>query len=294
MADTTPKVQKNLVMPPKFSTEVWKNVQSEAMLPRLSGAMPQTFGKTDIMVLKSTPKAEIVGESDAKSASEIEVVTKEVLPLKLHCGIRVSDEFLWGEKERKMVIYNEICKAIQDSLVDALDTIGFYGVNPATGKKATQVTECISDATTVVTSSGKADEDIDAAYKAVIANRYAPRSIAADTSFAADIELARDKTGHRLYENGINGYLGMNAAKGTLGNGLEAVVGDFSAFKWGVQEQIPLQIIPYGDPDNTGRDLAGHNEVFVRAEVVYGIGIMDLDAFALVKKADTTGTEASE
>lgn len=286
MAD---KVQKNLIMPAKFSTEVWKNVQSEAILPRLAGAMPQTFGKTDVMVLKSTPKAEIVGESEAKSGSEIKVDTKTVVPVKLHCGIRVSDEFLWGEKERKMVIYNEICDAIQKSLVDALDSIGFYGVNPATGNKATQITESISDATTVVTTSGKADEDIDAAYKAVLNNRYAPRSIAADSAFAADVELARDKNGHRLYENGINGYLGMNAATGILDGDLLAVVGDFSAFKWGVQEQIPLQVIPYGDPDNTGRDLAGHNEVFVRAEVVYGVGIMDLDAFALVK-AETTET----
>lgn len=286
------KVQKNIEMPAKFVAEVWKNVQSEAILPRLAGAMPQTFGKSEIMVLKSTPKAEIVGEGDAKTGSEIEVVTKEVIPLKLHTGIRVSQEFLWGEKERQMVIYNEIVEAIKKSLVDALDTIGFYGLNPKTGTKATQVKESISDATTVVTATGNSDEDIDAAYKAVIANRYAPRAIAADTAFAADIELARDKTGHRLYPNGINGYLGMNAATGILDGDIKAVVGDFSAFKWGVQENIPLQVIPYGDPDNTGRDLAGHNEVFVRAEVVYGVGIMDLDAFALIK--DATGASDTE
>ena len=47
-----------------------------------------------------------------------------------------------------------------------------------------------------------------------------------------------------------------------------AIVGDFqSAFKWGFSKEIPMEIIKYGDPDNSGKDLKGYNQVYIRAEV---------------------------
>ena len=43
-----------------------------------------------------------------------------------------------------------------------------------------------------------------------------------------------------------------------------AIVGDFqNAFKWGFAKQIPLEIIEYGDPDNSGKDLKGYNQVYI-------------------------------
>lgn len=72
-------------------------------------------------------------------------------------------------------------------------------------------------------------------------------------------------------------------------NDLAAVVGDFSAVRWGVQKSIGLEYITYGDPDGNG-DLKRNNQVAFRAEVVYGWGIADLDAFTLVKDpADAEG-----
>ena len=42
-------------------------------------------------------------------------------------------------------------------------------------------------------------------------------------------------------------------------------------------------MIEYGDPDNSGYDLKGHNQVYLRGEAYIGWGILDKDAFALVK-----------
>ena len=42
-------------------------------------------------------------------------------------------------------------------------------------------------------------------------------------------------------------------------------------------------MIPYGDPDNTGVDLKGSNQVYLRAEVYLGWGILDPKSFARVK-----------
>ena len=43
-------------------------------------------------------------------------------------------------------------------------------------------------------------------------------------------------------------------------------------------------LIEYGDPDGLG-DLQRMNQIALRAEVVYGVGIMDLNAFAKIVKA---------
>ena len=280
-----------LTLPTDLVNEIWTGVQEEAILPRLSGAEAQKFGKSEIMVLKGTPKAEIVGEGDAKSGQVLTYETKEVIPVKLHTGVRVSQELIWGDEQRQRIIMTDIAKHIRKSLVDALDTIGFKGVNPKTGSKASQIKESIFDTVLEVEcEEGSEDHAIDEAYLAIIDNDYAPNGIAASRKFDTQFKMVYDLNGYKKYPAGVDGFDGLKAAVGVLDDEKEvlAVVGDFSAFKWGVQEEIPLEVIPYGNPDNQEpyRDLAGHNEVFVRAEVVYGIGIMDLNAFAKVKKAD--------
>ena len=63
-----------------------------------------------------------------------------------------------------------------------------------------------------------------------------------------------------------------------------AIVGDFqNMFKWGYAENVPLEIIEYGDPDGAGRDLKAYNEICLRAEAFIGWGILDTDSFARVK-----------
>lgn len=287
MADTNRKVaQSNMLpLPTNVADEIWTKVQQEAVLPRLSGAMPQKFGKTDIMLLSGTPKAEIVGESEAKGVSEFEVTTKQVTPIKLQTTVRTSNEFLWGDDDYRLGVFDTIKDAVAKSLVDALDAIGIHKINPKTGTVSTKINTGICDAETVVeVTPGSEDLAIDAAYKAVIANGYAPKAIAADITFESEIATARDKQGYFKYPNGTNGYLGMNGVSGTIKgtSNINAIVGDFSAFKWGVQKDIPLEVIQYGDPDGQG-DLKNRNEVAIRAEVVYGVGIMDLDAFCLIE-----------
>jgi hypothetical protein len=70
---------------------------------------------------------------------------------------------------------------------------------------------------------------------------------------------------------------------------VKAIAGDFSAFRWGVQINIPLTLIEYGDPDGSG-DLQRKNEIAIRSEVVYGVGILSTDAFAVVKDTDNDGS----
>src|SRR5699024_6704621 len=74
-------------------------------------------------------------------------------------------------------------------------------------------------------------------------------------------------------------------------SGVSAFIGDFSAIRWGVQQSSGLEVIRYGDPDGQA-GLKRTNQLAVRAEVVYGWGIGDLDAFA--KIATDSGDESGE
>ena len=61
-----------------------------------------------------------------------------------------------------------------------------------------------------------------------------------------------------------------------------AIVGDFSAFRWGFAKEMPMEIIEYGDPDGSGTDLKKANQVLIRSEAYIGWAILDGACFARV------------
>ena len=86
--------------------------------------------------------------------------------------------------------------------------------------------------------------------------------------------------GHRASVSNTVGAINIAATDTKV----KAFVGDFSAIRWGIQRQIGMELIEYGDPDGGG-DLKRNNQVAFRAEVVYGWGIATLAAFAKVVDA---------
>jgi hypothetical protein len=161
------------------------------------------------------------------------------------------------------------------------------------------MTESLSDTTnSVELGAGDTYEAIDAADALVLADGYVPGDIALDPSFASGFASKRttegiklypelrlttavsDLEGHRSSVSNTVGAVGVAAVATTV----KAFVGDFSAIRWGVQKQIGLELIRYGDPDGQG-DLKRNNQVAFRSEVVYGWGIADLDAFAVIVDA---------
>ena len=62
-----------------------------------------------------------------------------------------------------------------------------------------------------------------------------------------------------------------------------AIVGDFAnMFKWGYGKDISFEVIEYGDPDNTGYDLKGYNQVYLRGEAYIGWAIFDAASFSRI------------
>ncbi len=44
-------------------------------------------------------------------------------------------------------------------------------------------------------------------------------------------------------------------------------------FQWGYAKEIPLEVIKYGDPDGSGKDLKNYNQVYLRSETYLGWGL---------------------
>lgn len=286
---------------PTQKLDAWLGgVQTGSTVAALSGAIPMKFGKGEAMVF-DIGEAEYVGEGQDKGATTVAKSSQTVDPFKFHKTIRFNQEVLWADQDYQMGVVNDILDQIQPALSRALDYGVIHGINPTGGTVVAAMTQTLASATNVVTR-GVSDApyaNLDAADTFVLAAGNVPSDVALDPAFAAAFSTLRgtnseqklypnfrlsaavsELDGHRASVSRTVGAAGVAA----VDSGILGIVGDFSAIRWGVQKQIGLELIQYGDPDGGG-DLKRKNQVAFRAEVVYGWGIADLDAFALIKSA---------
>lgn len=272
-------------------------VQGGSALAVLSPSEPQKFGTGKAMIFDSG-EAELVSEGGQKSSNDITKKIQTVEPHKFQKTVRMNEEVLWADEDHQLQAVESILAQIQPALSRALDFGGIHGVNPKTGAVAASITQKLSAVTNQVerAAADKPYANLDAADALVLADGYAPSGIALDPAFAAKFSALRginseqklypnfrlsleasELEGHRASVSRTVGGVGTLA----VASDILGIVGDFGAFRWGVQRALGLELIKYGDPDGQG-DLKRNNQVAFRAEVVYGWGIADLDAFALI------------
>lgn len=272
-------------------------VQGGSTVAALSGAIPMKFGTGTTMTF-DIGEAEYVGEGQQKGASTVTSSTQTVTPFKFHKTIRMNEEAKWADEDAQAGYIDDILTQIQPALSRALDFGVIHGINPTGGATVAAMTQKLSAATKQVerVASDKPYANLDAADALVLASSYVPANIALDPTFAAKFSALRGgQTEQKLYPNfalstapsELDGHVAsVSRTVGAVGvaataSNLLGVVGDFSAIRWGIQRQIGLELIEYGDPDGGG-DLKRNNQIAFRAEVVYGWGIADLNAFALI------------
>lgn len=296
-----------LSLPNHLATGLWSKVQTGSTVAKLSNQEPMMFGTTTLMTFTGKPKGEVVAEGAAKSQSQPTFSTKTVTPRKVQVTMRFNEEVQWADEDYQTGVLAALRDAGAEALARALDLIAYHGINPLTGAALSgSPAKVLDTANTVEVSTATADADIDSAVGLVIADGfYQPNGIAFDPSFSYKLATTRDSQGRKLYpELGtgqqLTNYDGLNAAvsttvsapEATISGGayasvnpnVKAIVGDFTAIRWGVQRQVPVELIRYGDPDGSG-DLKRDNQIALRLEVVYGIAIMDTNAFAVIEDA---------
>lgn len=284
--------------PDSISTGIFKKAQGTSILSRLAASEPQKFGKQVKWILTAAPKAELVGEGAEKSPTPTAYEQKVISPLKTQVTMRFTDEVMWADEDTQIGILEDMQENAGIALGRALDLAAIHKLNPLTGTVSSLISEGITDTTQSVTATADYDQNIEAAAGMLIDAGYTPTGIALDTALSFDLSTMRDKEGRKLYPElgfgqSMGNFEGMTAgvsdtvsakAEAKTATNLLGIVGQFNAFRWGVQRQIGAHVIEYGDPDGLG-DLQRMNQIAIRVEIVYGIGIMDLNAFVKIMKA---------
>lgn len=274
---------------PETVKEVFSKVKGHSSIIKLAKQMPVAFSGSDIFIFSLDGEAAIVGEGGQKPAGEGNVKPITVNPVKIVYQHRVSDEFLRASEEKALGMLAAFTDGFAKKIGRALDIMAFHGVNPATLEASEKIGENHLDSCASVTYVAGQPEKALTDSIALIGD-YDVTGYALSKTFATDLGTYK--------ENGVSQYpefkMGANPGKlvgtacdvnstVTKGNSKAlAYVGDFEgAFRWGYADQIPMEVIQYGDPDGQG-DLKRTNEVVLRAEAWIGWGILDKEAFGRV------------
>lgn len=282
---------------PELVTELYDKVKGHSTLAKLSAQSPIPFTGIDMFTFSMDGEASIVGEGVAKPAGEAEFAKVTIKPIKFVYQHRLTDEYMNMADQEKIPYMAAFIDGFAKKMARALDIAAMHGVNPADGEASTivgtnsfdgQVTE------TVTYDSSSPDENLDDAVALIQEKDCDITGIAMSKGFGSALGKEKDGDGRALYpEYRFGGnpgdFAGISADVNntvSFGDSTDvAIIGDFqNAFKWGYTENIPMEVIEYGDPDGLG-DLKQTNQVVLRAEAYIGWGILDADAFALVQTA---------
>jgi HK97 family phage major capsid protein len=294
----------NITLPKNIADGMFAKPQTGSAVVALSGSEPQRFGEVTHMTLTGRPRAELVGEGADKSSTTTTFGTKVVTPHKFQVTQRFNQEVKWADDDYQLGILRTLADEGGDALARALDLGVFHGINPLTGAAAASIVAgdrigTTSNSVEITTATlSTPDLVIEQAAGLVIADGYIPNGIAFDPTYAWTTATSRFADGRKKYPelgfgSNVTSFEGLPAYSTSTVSGLpeiaansniKAIVGQWDLLRWGVQVDVPVELIEFGDPDGQG-DLKRKNQIALRMEVVYGWGVMDLDGFATVKDA---------
>lgn len=284
---------------PELVTELIDKVQGKSVLAKLSAQTPIPFNGVEQFIFNLEGNAQIVGEGEQKLGNKAKLTSKVIKPLKFVYQARITDEFKNASEEKRMNFLSAYMDGFAKKIAEAFDLAALHGLEPKTmtdaSFRATNSFDGVISGNFVTYDETKIDENLESAVQQVTARGCEVNGIA--LSPAAGQALAKVKVNgvvqYPEFRFGQNpdSFYGMKSdinknltVTGGTAETDHAIVGDFqNRFKWGYSENIPMEIIEYGDPDGAGRDLKAYNEICLRAEAFIGWGILDEDAFARVK-----------
>lgn len=299
MGTKTTSTKNNVAMfPANLVTEMFNSVVGHSALAKLSGAKPIPFAGETVFTFSMNGEVSIVGEGSNKPAGDADFTPVTIRPIKMVYQHRVSDEFVKLSEEARLPYLESFADGFSKKMARGLDIAAMHGLNPAdltdASFKATNSFDgLISNKVTYAAAT--VDDNIDAAIAMVTGAERVVNGIAMSPTAGSDLSKIKVNgvVQYPEYRFGQNpeAFYGMgsdvNATVSKKKSGATAtdhvIVGDFAeAFRWGYAENIPLEVIEYGDPDGQG-DLKRTNEVVLRSEAFIGWGILDANSFAIVE-----------
>ena len=290
-----------LNLPTELVTDIFSKVKGHSSVAALCGSDPIPFSGIDVMTFSLDDEAELVGEGGEKSPGGATFTPVTIKPFKLVYQHRVTDEFVRLNEEKRLPYLQAFGDGFTKKIARAVDITSFHGLNPKTGLIASSIRPNCFDymITNAVTyNASTPDANIDSAIALLQNNDAEATGIAMAPDFASAMATVKVNGVVQYPEFRFGGKPTAFAGYGcdvnsTVKYGVntkdKAIIGDFkNAFKWGYAANMPLEIIEYGDPDGQG-DLKRKNQVVLRAEAYIGFGILDKNAFALIKTSGAQG-----
>lgn len=288
-------INRGTMLPPEMVSEIFNGVRGDSAIARLAPEAPIPFNGSAEMVFTMDSEASIVGESEAKVNGGATAIVKVIRPYKFEYGFRTSDEFIWGTEEYRMNVLRAFAEGARRKFARGFDIAAFHGFNPKAGTASTVVGDNHIDhdvTQTVTYAAATADTNIVDAVALVEANGAMVNGIAMSPAMKSAIGAMTANGGMKYPQfafgatpedlGGTRLEVNPTVAVGTVDH---AIVGDWSAFRWGYGKDITVDVIEYGNPDNDAiaGDLKGHNQVYLRAEAYIGWAVLVPSFFARVK-----------
>lgn len=291
-----------VLMPRTIAEGMVKKAQTLSTVAALSNREPMRFGEVDIITFNDFPRMEYVEEGAQKSSSAAAFGAVTAKPHKGQVTLRFNEEVQWADEDYQLGVVSEVADAGQIALSRGFDLGVLHRINPLTGSEITAWDNYVGATTKRVTLATEADADFRTAVGKLVTDSKQVTGAAFDPKYAWDLANLKRKDGSGEtsdlrypqlgFGTNVTDFMGVTVAQGntvsgqpeTTDTGIRAIVGDFqNGIRWGVQRQLPVEIIRYGDPDGQG-DLARNNQIALRLEIVYGWYVF-VDRFAVVEIA---------
>ena len=289
-------LEKGTLFDPTLVTDLVEKIKGKSSLAVLSNQTPIPFNGQKEFIFTMDNEIDVVAESGKKSHGGVSLEPRTIVPIKFEYGARVSDEFLYASQEEKINILKAFNDGFAKKVARGLDLAAFHGVNPRTGTASTVIGTNNFDAAVQAVDGALTDPNALVESAITLTDGEDITGMAISPAFRSALAQQKDAQGLPMFSElawgnaptSLNGLpIDVNKTVSDMGIRTHAYLGNFQdAFKWGYAKNIPLEVIKYGDPDNTGLDLKGYNQVYLRAEVLLGWGILDEDAFARITEAE--------
>lgn len=293
-----------VLMPRNIADGMITASRSTSVVARLSNREPQRFGEVDYITFNDFPKAEFIEEGAQKSSTSGGFDSVTAKPHKAQVTMRFNEEVQWADEDYQLGILKTLGDSGSVALSRALDLGLIHRINPLSGSVISGWDNYVTASTKTVeiTGTSEADADFKAAVGLLInsAPTVAVNGAAFDPKFSWSLAnlMARDGSGATSqpryptlgFGTNVTDFMGVPVAQGDTVSGtpeatdtkVRALVGDFqNGIRWGIQRELPIELIRYGDPDGQG-DLKRQNQIALRLEIVYGWYVF-ADRFAIVQ-----------
>lgn len=286
-----PVLNKGELFDPKLVKKLFNDVRGKSSVAALCGKTPVEFNGNKYFIFTMDNEVDLVGESQKRSQGGIDLTPVKVIPHEIEYGARVSEDFMEATEDEQLDILQAFLEGFAAKAGRGIDIMAFHGMNPRTGAESDLITKCFDKIDTTVPYDAAAPDDcVDDAIIKIGDNDVT--GIAMAKPFASAMGKMKTDGGAKIYPelswggnpkevNGVPTSVNSTVSFGSSGD--MAIVGDFAnCFKWGYAREVKCEVIPYGDPDNTGVDLKGSGQVYIRATAKVGFAILKEDAFARI------------